>query len=165
MEAWNSTSSVFESIAFDILCYNDKNQDVNKSEMVNCHMFFEVDASPYSLGLFRMTYNSTIDHERKPYDSTKWSGKDYIQSGDKSQNLLAPFYDKDNDEYLFLLEDKDFNTYTEFAFGMKYWPSYCNFKHGSNSGAYAFRPIDRLYNPIHYTDLKSISIYNETQLV
>lgn len=48
---------------------------------------------------------------------------------------------------------------------MKYWPSYCNYDTGSSSGAYAFRPIDGLYEPLHYTNLKSQRIYNETKLV
>ena len=55
----------------------------------------------------------------------------------------------------FNIIDKKFNSTNKFDFGLRYWPSYCNYKHQSSSGAYAFRPIDRLFYSMTYSNFQS----------
>lgn len=130
--------------------------------MQNCHLFFETGSESRTLSLFRLTYNSKVNNERKYYEGKLFS---YIESADKKQRLMDGLYDKDFDEWLFRLDDLEFGNSNVFAFGMKYWPSYCNYGEEVSSGPYCFRPIDNLYEPLHYTDLKEQRLYNETQLV
>lgn len=46
-----------------------------------------------------------------------------------------------------------------FEFGLKYWPSHCNYTRYQNSGAYDFRPIDNLFSPLPYSELTDSVIY------
>ena len=48
---------------------------------------------------------------------------------------------------------------------LKYWPSYVDFKIGWSSGNYVFRPIDRLYEALTYSEIHQATIYSNTQLV
>jgi len=57
----------------------------------------------------------------------------------------------------FRLTDLKTNSSQLFDFGLKYWPSYINYRN-QHSGPYIFRPIDNLFYPFTYSELKNATI-------
>lgn len=159
--AWNSTAQDFTPTAVDVLCNADLDRE--KNPITNCHLYFEANTEAYSLNLFRLTYNSAVDNERHPVNAAAGS---QIHTFDSEQTLAFDGYDSETAELSFSLHDNKFMSTHKLHFGVKYWPSYCDYHNpGSSSGIYAFRQIDRLYQPLKYSELKDMKVYPDAQMV
>jgi len=60
----------------------------------------------------------------------------------------------------FTLTDKFSNTEEKFNFGLNHWPSYVDYHHDHNSGAYDFRPLDHMFANIPYSEFKDAFFYD-----
>ena len=83
MEAWNSADGVFTNTAQDIMCNADK--DVAKKPLSNCQLYFQAFTNKRSMNLFRLTYDSKFDNQRKAVAAKEG---DSIRAADHSQSLV-----------------------------------------------------------------------------
>jgi hypothetical protein len=131
--------------------------------MTNCHLYFEALTEPYSLNLYRVTFSLDVDNERHSIDAGSGA---QISSMDSIHSLTFQGYNSQTDELSFTLTDKQAQTTHNFHFGVKYWPSFCDYNNmGHSSGIYAFRPIDKLFEPLKYSNIKDMKVYPDAQLV
>jgi hypothetical protein len=133
----------------DVNCNNDT--AYNKSSMVNCHLQFPLDPSN-SQNVFKMVYDTSFDATSPSSEAVV--NQDIVETDQMMMQLVE--VSKTESRVKFEITDKQTNATERFTFDLSYWPSYCNYHKGSNSGAYAFRQIDHLFHPLTYSEIKSI---------
>jgi hypothetical protein len=119
---------------------------INSTSSNECQMFIKTQINSRDINLYKLTYNLETDHEVK---------QKLLKSGDSlSHSKLSLQFNgsslKDS-TMQFTVMDSSAKTTSSFQFGLKYWPSHCNYTRWQNSGAYDFRPIDNLFAPLPYS--------------
>ena len=102
-----------------------------------------------SLSMYKLTYDTDIDREA---NSTVAKLGDTLENDNLKVELGET--NKLESNINFNIIDKKFNSSNVFDFGLRYWPSYCNYLHQASSGAYAFRPIDNLHYTLTYSNFQ-----------
>jgi len=108
---------------------------------------------PRSVKLLKLVYNEKIDNSAKQAEAI--SGNRI--SGNETYLMFNKADKKDSSITFNMSDDKT------FEFNLKYWPSYVQLDNCQNSGAYDFRPIDNLFEPLPYSHLNKV-IYSKGKI-
>lgn len=116
-------------------------------------MFIKTSIEPRSINLFKLVVNTQANLE---------APQEQLKSGDtiENENIILKFNEgRQKDSALnFSILDKKSNTENVFDYLSRFWPSYCKKYAWHNSGAYDFRPIDNLFEPLVYSELVDAKI-------
>lgn len=139
------------------MCFNTSVMiDDQEKEVQECQMFAKTTVEPKNVKIYELQLNK--DGGEPSIVPRKLLTGDQIAFEEMALIFEGASVDESTLSFKLFNSSDEYTAHT-FSYGLKYWPSHCNYTRYQNSGAYDFRPMDNLFSPLPYSKLIDAVFY------